>query len=140
MHIVEVSHDRAGGVGEVGRRQAAQEIGRRQSSMDIGHANFDEPAKLKLVAALGDLDRPQFARPGVDVLEQMAVDSAQMGKVKDAVRNPLGHSLRNEGALGAIELIAIAKAEPVSEDPRSRVATGVFGAHSAARGSAFTRI
>ncbi|MDE2790229.1 MAG: hypothetical protein OXI81_07375 [Paracoccaceae bacterium] len=52
--------------------------------MDVRHAGFDEPPRLETTPALGDLDGADLARPGVDVLKQMAVDRLQVGEVEIA--------------------------------------------------------
>ena len=43
-------------------------------------------------AALGDLDRAEFVRPVIDVLEQVAMNGRQTGEVKVARRHRLKRS------------------------------------------------
>ena len=67
--------------------------------MNVGHSGRDELAELKLLAALADLHRAQFAGPLVDVLEEMTMDGAQMGEVERAAWNRL------EAAVGGVKTL-----------------------------------
>jgi hypothetical protein len=67
--------------------------------MDIRHAGFDRPAKLELASTLRDLDRPDFARPFIDILKEMPVNGAQMCEVEIAQRNAAGGARDGEFAL-----------------------------------------
>ena len=50
--------------------------------MNVGHAGRNVLPELELIAAFEDFDRAQFARPIVDVLEQVAVDGTKMGQIE----------------------------------------------------------
>src|SRR2546423_3270450 len=86
MDVVDVSDDNGRLPGELGRRQAAQQAAAHEPSVNVRHAGFDVLPELELLVALADLDGAQLASPVVDVLEQMAVDRAQVGKVEGTAR------------------------------------------------------
>jgi hypothetical protein len=70
--------------------------------------------ELELLVALTDLDGAKLAGPIVDVLEQMAMDRAEVSKVEVAARHRLGR------AVGDIETLddqdhGIDEAKAVSE-------------------------
>ena len=99
--------------------------------MDVRHAGLDELAELELLAALADLERAQFACPLVDVLEQVSMDRAQMGKVGGATRDAATAAQHDESALLLIEEDWIVGPELVSQDRCARV---VGSAHRAGAG------
>ena len=55
-----------------------------------------EPLRLETTPAIGDLDGADLARPGVDVLEQVALNCLQVGKLEVARRHGLNKSLGDE--------------------------------------------
>jgi len=140
VDVVHVAHDRSGRPREGRAAQASQEVRLLQPPVNVGHAGFDELAKLELVAALGDLDGAQLARPGVQVLKKMPVDGAEMGQVKTAPGRAFGDPLGDNPPLYLVQLIGIGEPEPVSQDRRARIEIGVVPAHSAASGTALARI
>jgi hypothetical protein len=96
VDVVDVCNDLAGLAREFSGVQSAQEIQPDQSSVNVGHAGFDEAAKLELMAVLGNLYRPQFADPIIDVPEKVSVHGPQMSKVEIASRRTFGDALQDE--------------------------------------------
>jgi hypothetical protein len=88
MDVVYVGHDRRGFMGEFRTAETLKKVHSRQPPADIRHSRFDELPKLKLLAALGELDRPNLAGPLIDVLEKMMVNGALMREVKNPVGTP----------------------------------------------------
>ena len=69
--------------------------------MNVGHTGLDVLPELELLATLADLDGAQFARPLVDVLEEMAMDGAQMGQVEGAAGDRPASAQNNENSAPA---------------------------------------
>jgi hypothetical protein len=84
MHIIDVAHDGTSGFREGGPGEAAQEVGLGQAPVDVGHSGADETPELELMAALGDFHRTEFACPDVEILEEVAVDGAEVGEIEMA--------------------------------------------------------
>ena len=66
------------------------------------------PASMKRrgwnrLPSLADFNRPDFARPFVDILEQVAMDGLQMSEVKIARRHRLKKPLSDQQALGGLQ-------------------------------------
>jgi hypothetical protein len=104
MNGVDIAHDFAGCHGERRRTQTVQEIRGCKPPMDITHAGFDEPAKLKLMATLGDFHGSQRAGPFIEILKQVHMDSLEMREVEVAGRDTFGYPLRHHRTLYNIEL------------------------------------
>ena len=109
-----VAHDRSGRPREVRPAQASQEIRLLKPTVNVGHADLNELAKLELVAALGDLDGAQLARPRVHILKKMPVNGAKVGQVKAAPGSAFGDPLGDKPPLHLVKLIGIGEPEPVS--------------------------
>jgi hypothetical protein len=71
--------------------------------MHIGHAGLDIAPELELAGPFGDLDDAQFAGPVIDILEEMAVDRAQMGEVDGAGGDVLASTLNDERTLDLVQ-------------------------------------
>ncbi len=140
MDVVDVADDDAGRPGEFILAQILEEPGLLQSAMNIGHAGFDKLAELELMAALGDFDGAQLARPIVNVLEQIAVDILEMGQVEPARRNALRRALRHELALDVIEFGGVRYSKLVPENRGAWIDVRVAVDHSAAKGRTFARM
>lgn len=82
VNMVDISHDPRRGPRELGVAQPPEKIHLLEAAVNIGHAGFDEPAKLKLAAALGDLHHPHLTSPIVDILEQMPVNGAKVVEIE----------------------------------------------------------
>lgn len=82
MDVVDVADDDGRLLGKCVRRQRGKKLRAQQPPMDVGHAGLDVLAELELLVALADLDRAQLAGPVVDVLEQVAMDRAQVSRSK----------------------------------------------------------
>lgn len=122
MHIVDVAHDGTDGLREGGSGEAAQEVGLGQAPVDVGHAGADETAELELMAAFGDFYGSEFARPGVDVLEEVVVNGAEMGEVEVARRDALSGPLDNPLPLLVTERNGVGQVQFVAEDGATRIA------------------
>ena len=130
--MVDVAEDRAGGCGERVRPPPPEILGPHDAAVDICHARPDKAFRLEPAAALGYLDRAKFARPLVDVLEQVAVNGAQMGKVEVAARNGFEKPLGDELPFRCLQRAGIPDVQLVAENCECR-RIAVFGvAHSAA--------
>jgi len=140
VDVVHVAHDGSGRPREDRAAQASQEIRLLKAPVNVGHAGFDELAKLELVAALGDLDGAQLARPGVQVLKKMPVNGAKVSEVKVPRGRAFSDPLGDKPPLHLVQLIGIGEPEPVSQNGRTRIEVGVVAAHSAASGTALARI
>jgi hypothetical protein len=84
--------------------------------VNIRHTGFDVPPGLKLMAALGYLRGSNVARPLIHILEQMAVDGAQVRKVEAPSWYVLGCALADKSPLGSIEQCRICDPEFVAEN------------------------
>ena len=140
VNIVDVAQNRARCPGERAGAQVSQEPSLLEAPVNVRHSGFDELAKLKLVAVLGDLDGAQLARPIVDVLKQVSMDRAEVGKVETASGNAFGDALGDKFALSIVEACAVGISEPINENVRSGIDVGVVLAHSAASRAPFARI
>jgi hypothetical protein len=130
VNVIDVTDDGPGCIGEPLPAQSLEKMRLYEPCMNIPHAGRDVPAKLELLAAFGELNRTEFACPIEDVLEQMSVDRAQMGKVEIAGGYPFPDSLRDEPALDYFELAGIGESEFIAKDRRA--CEGVRIVHSAA--------
>ena len=88
-------------------------------AVNVGHAGLDVLAELELLAALADLDRAQLTGPVVDILEEVAMDGAEMSEVKGAVGDAASASQYDEASLLLVQKFGIGCAEPVSQDRRA---------------------
>src|SRR6188768_2813566 len=104
------------------------EAGADEPAVNVAHSGLDELAELKLLAALADLDRAQFAGPAVDVLEEVMMDGAQMGQVEGAARNASAAAQDDKAALLLVEVVWIGGAEPISKERCAGVNVRVFDA------------
>jgi hypothetical protein len=71
---------------------------------------------LELLGALADLDGAQLAGPVVDVLEEMAMDGAEVGQIEGAAGNAPADTQNHEGSLLLVEKFRIGDPEPISQD------------------------
>jgi len=140
VNVIEIANDRASRRRESRPRKAAQEIGVTKSAVDIGHARLDESAKLEPMAVLGELDRSHLARPVVDILEQMTMDSLQMGQVEAARRHAFGRALSDELAFDNVQSVRVKNAKFISENRSVCIEIRIQSAHSAASGVTAARI
>ena len=86
VDVVDIADDLARAFCKARLRRSCKVFRLDQTAMHIGHASLDVLAKLELACALGDFQRADFSRPVVDVLEQAAVDGAQVLQVEIAGR------------------------------------------------------
>jgi len=107
--------------------------------VNIRDAGLDVLPELKLLAALGNLDRPQFAGSVIDILKQMTMDGAQVLHIEIARRHTFADALGNEFALVIVQARLVTKPEFVFENIRTRIDVRI-AAHSAARALALPRI
>ena len=59
-----------------------EKSGAGQPAVDVRHSGRNVLAELELISALEDFDRAKLSSPVVDVLEQVAVDGAEVGQVE----------------------------------------------------------
>ena len=121
VNIVHVAHDRPGRTREGVAAQASQEVRLLKPPVNVGHAGFDVLAKLELVAALGDLDGAQLARPRVDILEKMPVNGAKVGQVETARGCAFGDPLGDKLSLNVVEPVRVGYAAQISKGGRARI-------------------
>src|SRR5262245_53524151 len=116
MDVVEVADDAPRLPGEGLGAQSAQMIARHQPAVNVGHAVGEVAPELEPMPGLGDLDDTQLASPGIDILEQMAVDRLKMGEVEPAGRSALGDPLDHQLTLDALQLVRVPDAQPVAKN------------------------
>ena len=131
MNVVDVTENLAGLGGEGFPAEVLQMVCRYQPIVDVGHAGFDKAVRLKLTAALGDLDGPDGPGPVIEVLEEMTVDGAKVGEVKVAGWAALAQALGYEFPLDVVKMRRISDCQLVLKNLAIRIEVGI-GAHSAA--------
>ena len=103
MDEVHIAHDDGGLLGEFSLREPGQKSRPQKPAMNIAHAGMDELAKLELLGALADLDRADFTRPFVDILEQMPMDGLEMRQIESASGYALPAALNGQPPFYAIK-------------------------------------
>jgi hypothetical protein len=116
MDVIHIAHNLARRRREVFRIQAFQKIGMNQPAVNIDHPGFDEAAKLELAAALGDFQSSNLACPIVNILEQVTMNRAKMGKVEIAGGNALTGALKDDFTLDIFKVCGVPNIEAVSEN------------------------
>jgi len=89
--------------------------------VNIRHAGVDVLPELELLRALADLDCTDFARPVVDVLEQVTVDGLEVSKIKLSQRDTLRDALRDQRPLCLVDDSSVLDAETIFEGSCARV-------------------
>ncbi len=69
-------------IGEPVRVDSPEMPRRYEAAASVRHADRDEPPRLETTPVLGNLVATDVARPGVDILKQVAVDRFQVVKVE----------------------------------------------------------
>ena len=116
VDMVDVAQYRTGARGEPVRPQPPEILCRHDAAVNVRHAGGDEPPRLEPAPALGDLDGADLTRPGVDVLEQVAMDRFQVGKVEITRRHGLEKALGDERALRRLQRPGVPDVQPVAEE------------------------
>src|SRR5687768_18214923 len=93
-----------------------QEAGAFQTTVDVRHAGLDELAELALLTAFADLDRAELSGPVVDILEQVAVDRAQVLQIERPAWNVPAHPQGDERTFLFVEIVRIGRAQAVSQN------------------------
>lgn len=131
MHVVHIAENVGRFACKVFPTQSVQETLVYKAFVHIGHAGFDKLAELKLLAAFLQFDGAWFARPRINVLEQMAVDGFKMRQIEVARRNTLAGPLCHKLTFAQSKRFRVAKAELVSKNVCAGIGVRVV-AHSAA--------
>ena len=100
MHIIHIAQDDRNLATKFGRQQAFQETGMHEPAMNIRHARLDVLAELKLMSSSIDFDGAKLPRPIVNILEQMAMDGAEVCEIKGSVWDITPSPLSDIAALG----------------------------------------
>ena len=140
MDVVDIAENFAGRRGESGGFEMGEEIRRTEPFVDVRPADFDETAKLEQLAALGDLDGADFARPIVQVLKQVTVNSAEVVEIEITSGRALGYALGHNEPLDLIQTGGVLQTQLVPEHRGPRINIGIVAAHSAANATAWARI
>ncbi len=90
--------------------------------MDRLHDAPDPVRWAELAVSLRQRDEPDVSSPRIDVLEAMAVDGLQMGKIEVASGATLFDALAYKHALGKRQRLAVADFQSVSENDGSGIA------------------
>jgi hypothetical protein len=131
--VIRVAHHRRREGGEIVARQALETLLGEDAAVDVGHACFDVAAKHEPMIALGDSDETDFAGPVVNILEQTAVDGAQVIEVEIAAGNPMRGAVGREESFGFLQRSGVFQSELVSQNACSATNIGI-ARHSAASG------
>src|SRR5579862_3188202 len=99
MNVIHVTNDRAGALGERGRRRVLEIIRFDSALTNVGHAGLYALAEHELMTAIVEFDGTNLAGPGVNVPEQMVVDGLQVRKIEIPGRHVLGYTICDYAAL-----------------------------------------
>lgn len=103
MDVVDVANNHSGFIGENIGAETTQKLSSQQTAVHVRHAGFDEAKRHELCAAFGDLYNADLSRPVVDVLENVAMDGAELAEIKIACRKALSYALRRQAAFVAVK-------------------------------------
>lgn len=108
----EVGNLRGKGVG----MQFVQQVGVAQIAESFLELATDVFRLAEPVAALADADAPDLACPGIDVLEQMAMDGKIVVGVKISGRQRLVEAGEGERQLGFVKVSLVLQVEQIAQD------------------------
>lgn len=114
VDVVDVADDDGRLFREVGWRQVPQDVAANEAAVNVSHSGLDVLPELELLFALADLDGAQFAGPVIDVLEQMAMDRAQMGQIERSARYSPSAPQNDKGPLLLVKECRIGDPEQIS--------------------------
>jgi hypothetical protein len=122
--------------GKVLGYQSFQEARLNEAAVNVGHASRNVLPELELLVAFADLHGAQLTGPVVDILEQVTMDCAQVLQIEVAVGDRLCGALRDDAALGPVELDRINEPQKIAKDVRAgndvRIANGHVSAEARA--------
>ncbi len=82
MDVINVTHDNSGFARKFARGQALEKPGVDQPAVNVRHSGRNVLTELELISTFEDFDCTKLAGPVVNILEQVAMDGAQVGQVE----------------------------------------------------------
>jgi hypothetical protein len=130
MDVVHVANNDRGLGAECIWAKANQKTLRNEPLMNVAKAGGDEAQRHELRAAFRDFHGTDFSGPVVDVLEEMAVNGAEVPQIERAGWNAFRRALADELSLNIIQQVRLGQSKLVTQNARSRIDVGIRGRHA----------